>query len=88
MAKKINKYSGMKDMFIQHEIDEETAKFDAARRQIEAAIQELENSSNEYDSGQSAVEDRNEVLFLTNKLRDLEEEHKQTIAAIKSKQKQ
>ena len=87
MAKKINKYSGMQDMFVVQEIDKETARFDAACKAIEAEIKGLQNSSNEYDSGQSAVEDRNEILFLTNKLRDLEEEHKQKIAAIKAKQK-
>ena len=87
MAKKSDKYSGMGDMFVQLEIDEKTAAFNTARKNLELQIKALEGSSSDYDSGLSSVEDRNEINDLRNEIIRLERQYNQEIESIKSKTK-
>lgn len=89
MAKKSDKYAGMADMFAQLDIDQQiaqkTKEFNTASAAIHAEIEMLENSMNKYDNGMGDAEDRNEINFLNNKLRLLEQNFKQEIAQLKSK---
>ena len=84
MIKKVNKNSGMEDMFIKQAIEEKTALFEAASEKIQKEIDEIENSSEKDDSGLSSVEDRNEVLFLKTELRHLEENFYSEISKLQS----
>ena len=84
MAKKVNKNSGMQDMFIQQAIEEKTALFEAASEKIQKEIEALENSSEKDDSGLSSIEDRNELLFLRSELRHLEERFYDEITKLKA----
>lgn len=84
MIKKVNKNSGMHDMFIQKAIDEKTALFEATCAKIQKEIDALENSSENEDSGLSSIEDRNELLYLKGELRHLEENFYEEIAKLKA----
>ena len=87
MVKKFRDTSGMQDMFIQQAIEEKTALFEAARAKLENEISALENSDGIYDSGLSAVETRNEINFLNNEIRYLEQKYYEDIEKLKSNQK-
>ncbi len=79
MAKKIDRFTGMQDMFEQASNDK-MSKLIAAKAKIESEIRALESSmDNEYDNGIGNIEDRNELNALNNELRDI----KQEIAQIK-----
>lgn len=84
MIKKTQKRSGMQDMFIQQEIDEKTALFEAASEKIQKEIDALENSIEKQDSGLSSIEDRNELLYLKGELRHLEERFYDEISRLKA----
>ena len=84
MIKKAQKSSGMQDMFIQQEIDEKTALFEAASEKIQKQIDALENSIEKQDSGLSSIEDRNELLYLKSELRHLEERFYDEISRLKA----
>ena len=84
MAKKIDKNSGMEDMFIKQAIEEKTALFETASEKIQKEIDALENSSEKDDSGLSSIEDRNELMFLKSELRHLEENFYDEIAKLKA----
>ena len=84
MIKKTQKSSGMRDMFIQQEIDEKTALFEAASEKIQKEIDALEKSIEKQDSGLSSIEDRNELLYLKGELRHLEERFYDEISKLKS----
>ena len=72
MAKEIDKFSGMKDMFEQAQ-DDKIASLVAAREKVESEIRALEYGiDNEYDNGQGDIEDRNELNALNNELRSLD----------------
>lgn len=74
MAKKIDRFTGMQDMFEQASNDK-MEKLIAAKEKIESEIRALESGiSNEYDNGQSTVEDRNEINALTSELHSIERE--------------
>lgn len=87
MAKKFSDASGMQDMFIQQEIDQKTAQFEVAREKLENEIRELENNSYKFDSGLSDVETRNEIRYLNEEIKYLEQKYYEDIAKIKSNQK-
>ena len=87
MAKKINKYAGMDDMFVLQAIEEKTALFEAAREKIQKEIDALENPSEKHDSGLSSIEDRNELQYLKGELRYLEEKYYEDITKLKTNQK-
>lgn len=84
MIKKTQKSSGMQDMFIQQEIAEKTSLFEAASEKIQKEIDALENSIEKQDSGLSSIEDRNELLYLKGKLRNLEERFYDEISRLKA----
>ena len=84
MIKKTQKSSGMQDMFIQQEIDEKTALFEAASEKIQKEIDALEKSIEKQDSGLSSIEDRNELLYLKGELRHLEERFYDEISRLKT----
>lgn len=84
MVKKIDKNSGMEDMFIKQAIEEKTVLFEAASEKIQKEIDALENSSEKDDSGLSSVEDRNELLYLKGELRHLEEKYYEEITKLKA----
>ena len=84
MVKNTQKSSGMQDMFIQQEIDEKTALFEAASEKIQKQIDALENSIEKHDSGLSSIEDRNELLYLKSELRHLEERFYDEISRLKA----
>jgi len=86
MAKKSDKYAGMGDMFVQQEIDEKTATFNAARIQIEEEIKSNKENIN-YADPNDAKETENDVRFLERKLETLRKEYEQEIDLLKSKQK-
>lgn len=74
MAKKIDRFTGMQDMFEQASNDK-MEKLIAAKAKIESEIRALESGmDNEYDNGIGNIEDRNELNALNNELRDIEQE--------------
>ena len=87
MVKKSDRYAGMQDMFLQQEIDERTAAFNAARAKLEIELFEAEQNLNHCDSGQSVTEARNERYAIEREMRLLEERYNQEISELKSKSK-
>ena len=87
MVKKTNKYAGMHDMFVQKEIEEKTAIFESARSRLEQEIAELERESVKYDSGLSNVETRNEIRYLNDEIRHLEQKYYEDILKLKALEK-
>jgi len=87
MIKKTDKYAGMQDMFIQREIDEKTAQFEAARAKLESEIAQLERESDNHDSGLSATETRNDIRYLNDEIRYLEQKYYEDIMKLKTPQK-
>ena len=75
MAKKIDKFSGMKDMFAKQESDDKIRAFEIAKAKLEQEIRVLESGiDNEYDNGLGTIEDRNELNALNNELRYINEQ--------------
>lgn len=87
MIKKTDKYADMQDMFIQREIDDKTAQFEAARAKLESEIAQLERETIDYDSGASATETRNEIRYLKEEIKYLEQKYYEDIIKLKTPQK-
>ena len=87
MVKKLDKYAGMQDMFVQQAIYEKTAMYESARAKLEAEIEALEKVEDNMDSGMSAVETRNEIRDLREAIRCLEQQHYEELLKLKSVQK-
>ena len=87
MIKRVNKSSGMQDMFVLQEIKEKTILFENDCEKIQKEIDELENSIEKQDSGLSSVEDRNELLCLKSELRHLEERFYDELYKLKARNK-
>ncbi len=84
MAKKIDKFSGMKDMFAGQENDDKIRAFEIAKEKLEQEIRALESGiDSEYDNGLGTIEDRNELNALNNELRHINEQ----IAKLKTNNK-
>jgi hypothetical protein len=87
MAKKSDRSTGMADMFIQQEIEERTAAFNAAHARLERELFEAEQNLSHCDHGQSITEARNERNAIENEIRLLETTYNQEIAALKNRSK-
>ncbi len=83
MVKKVKKNSGMRDMFVQQAIEEKRILLEVQSEKIQKEIDFLENSIEKEDSGLSAVEDRNEILYLKGELRHLEENFYNEVSKLK-----
>ena len=68
-------------------IHDEVANYDAKRAQIEEAIASIKENPNPYDPNGDA-EDRNEINYLENQLRSLEQKHAKTIESLTVETKQ
>lgn len=55
--------------------EEETDRYQRARREIERQIESLEKHQEHFDSGLSDIEDRNEIRALQRELEYLDREH-------------
>ena len=78
--------TGMKDMFEEAKKDV-LARIDAKIAELQKQIYSLEHSTNQYDSGLSDVEDRNEINAIRNEIRALEEERARKIVELSTNQK-
>jgi len=87
MTKKIKPVAGVQALSAQQLIDEERACFEANRARLENEISILERDNDEYDAGQSAVETREEIRYLNDEIRFLEQKYYQRIMQIKSQQR-
>ena len=67
-------------------IHDEVANYDAKRTEIEVAIASIKENQNPYDPNGEA-EDRNEINYLENQLRSLEQKHVRTIESLTVKTK-
>ena len=87
MVKKSNKNDGMQDMFVQKRIAEETAEYESARAKLEGEIEQIERASNDFDSGLTNSENRNDIRYLNEEIRYLEKKYYDKISKLKSNQK-
>lgn len=68
-------------------IHDENKTYNDKRKKIEAAIASIKENQNPYDPNGEA-EDRNEINYLENELRSLEQKHAKTIESLTVKTKQ
>ena len=83
MAKKQEKTL---DVF-EEAIHAEKETYDAKRAKIEAAIASIKENPNPYDPNGDA-EDRNEINYLENELRSLNQKHARTVESLTVETKQ
>lgn len=68
-------------------VADKTAAYEKARKKIQAEIDSLEHSVNQYDNGLGDIEDRNELRYLHRQLEQLDEDFKREIAKLNVPQK-
>jgi len=76
----------MLDMFEERSKDIAT-EFDSAISKLKQELQSLENNIEHCDSGQSTIEDRNEIVAINNEIRRLEKERDERINRLSTYQK-